>query len=140
MNLIFTEEKKFSPQDVQELFLSVGWASGRYPTRLYSALMHSSTVLTAWDGNRLVGLMRALDDGGMLAFLHYALVHPTYQGKGIAGKLIELMKEKYQDYFYINLMTEESKNISFYEKYGFRRLTEGGAMQLQNTFISDETI
>ena len=39
----YTEEKIF----MQELFLSVGWVSGQYPQRLYKALMHSSTVLTA---------------------------------------------------------------------------------------------
>ncbi len=30
--------------------------------------------------NQLVGLIRALDDGEMVAFLHYLLVHPDYQG------------------------------------------------------------
>ncbi len=63
----YTEEKRFTQEQVQELFLSVGWVSGQYPQRLYKALMHSSTVLTAWDGDRLVGLIRALDDSEMLA-------------------------------------------------------------------------
>lgn len=59
--------KIFTQEQVQELFLSVGWVSGQYPQRLYKALMHSSTVLTAWDGDRLVGLISALDDSEMLA-------------------------------------------------------------------------
>ena len=50
----YTEEKKFTKEQVQELFLSVGWVSGNYPERLYKALMHSSTVLTVWDGEKLV--------------------------------------------------------------------------------------
>lgn len=81
----YTEEKCFTQEQVQQLFLSVGWVSGQYPQRLYKALMHSSTVLTAWDGDRLVGLIRALDDSEMLAQIHYVLVHPDYQGQGIAG-------------------------------------------------------
>ena len=60
--IVFTEEKKFSREDVQELFLSVGWISGQYPGRLFKALMNSSTVVTAWDGDRLAGLVRVLDD------------------------------------------------------------------------------
>lgn len=56
--IVFTEEKKFSREDVQELFLSVGWISGQYPGRLFKALMNSSTVVTAWDGDRLAGLVR----------------------------------------------------------------------------------
>ena len=57
--LKFTEEKNFTQDQVQQLFLSVGWVSGEYPQRLYKALMHSSTVLTVWDDEKLVGLARA---------------------------------------------------------------------------------
>ena len=56
MDIAYTEEKKFTMEQVQELFRSVGWVSGEYPQRLYKALMHSSRVTTAWDGARLVGL------------------------------------------------------------------------------------
>ena len=80
----YTEEKKFTKEQVQELFLSINWVSGNYPERLYRALMNSSTVLTVWDGERLVGLIRVLDDTAMLAQIHYVIVHPDYQGKGIA--------------------------------------------------------
>lgn len=89
----YTEEKKFTKEQVQELFLSVDWVSGNYPECLYKALMHSSTVLTVWDGEKLVGLTRVLDDTEMPAQIHYVLVHPEYQGKGIAGRMIEYIKE-----------------------------------------------
>ena len=87
----YTEEKKFTKEQVQELFLSINWVSGNYPERLYRALMNSSTVLTVWDGERLVGLIRVLDDTAMLAQIHYVIVHPDYQGKGIvcAGHSID---------------------------------------------------
>ena len=132
MQIIYTEEKKFTMEQVQELFLSVGWISGEYPRRLYKALMNSQTVITAWDGERLVGLARALDDSEMVAYMHYVLVDPAYHGKGIAGHMIELMKEKYKDYLYIELMPEEKKNAAFYEKHGFKVMEDGVAMQLCN--------
>ncbi len=62
MNIRYAEEKCFTQEQVQALFRSVGWVSGEYPSRLHKALMHSSTVITAWDGDRLVGLVRLLDD------------------------------------------------------------------------------
>lgn len=130
--ITFTDEKKFTQQSIQNLFLSVGWVSGKYPSRLYKALQNSSTVLTAWDENQLVGLVRLLDDGEMLAYMHYVLVHPSYQGQGIAGTLIEMAKKKYKDYLYIEIMPEESKNAAFYEKYGFHIMDNGVAMQLCN--------
>ena len=71
------------------------WVSGNYPERLYKALMNSSTVLTVWDGERLVGLTRVLDDTEMLAQIHYVLVDPEYQGQGIAGRMIEYIKDKF---------------------------------------------
>ena len=58
----YTEGKKFTKEQVQQLFLSVHWISGNYPERLYKALMNSSTVLTVWDNEKLVGLTRVLDE------------------------------------------------------------------------------
>ena len=114
MNITYTEERKYTEDEVQRLFLSVQWISGQYPKRLYKALQHSSTVLTAWDENRLVGLARVLDDSELLAYVHYVLVDPAYQGCGIASQLVERIKEKYKDYLYIELMPEERANAPSY--------------------------
>ena len=130
MKIQYTEEKKFTKEQIEELFLSVNWVSGKYPDRLYRALLHSSTVITAWDQDRLVGLARVLDDGEMLAYMHYVLVHPDYHGKGIAGTMIEKIKEKYSHYLYLEVMPEESKNASFYERLGFRTMGDGVPMQI----------
>ena len=128
----YTEEKKFTQEEVQKLFLSVGWTSGNYPKRLYKALMNSSTVLTAWDEEELVGLIRVLDDTEMLAQIHYVLVHPDHQGKGIAGAMLEHIKEKYKDFMYIDVMPEDKKNVPFYEKHGFTIMKNGAAIQICN--------
>ena len=47
-----------------KLFTSVGWVeeSAKYPNRLENAIYHSSTVFSAWNRDRLVGLLSALDD------------------------------------------------------------------------------
>ena len=130
--LKFTEEKIYTQEQVQSLFQSVGWVSGEYPQRLYKALMHSSTVLTVWDAERLVGLTRVLDDTEMLAQIHYVLVHPDYQGQGIAGKMIEYIKEKYKNFLYIEGMPEDKGNVAFYEKHGFEWMKNGAAIQICN--------
>ena len=130
--ITYTEEKKFTKEQVQELFLSVDWISGKYPERLYKALMNSSTVLTVWDGEKLVGLTRVLDDTEMLAQVHYVLVKPDYQGMGIAGKMIEYIKEKYKDFVYIEGMPENKKNVPFYQKHGFSLMENGAAIQICN--------
>ena len=131
----YTKEKLFSQEQIEELFKSVKWHSANYPSRLYKALCHSSTVITAWEGERLVGLARALDDGELVAYIKYVLVHPDYQGQGIAGNLIELLKEKYKDYLYIDGMPDENKNVPFYVKHGFTVLEEGAPIQIWNRDI-----
>ena len=128
----YTEEKKFTKEQVQQLFLSVNWISGNYPERLYKALMNSSTVLTVWDDQKLVGLTRVLDDTEMLAQIHYVLVDPAYQGMGIAGKMIEYIKEKYKDFMYIDGMPEDKENVPFYQKHGFSLMENGVAIQICN--------
>ena len=132
MEITYTEDKVFTQEQIQRLFRSVGWVSGEYPSWLYKALMHYSTVLTAWDGDHLVGLVRVLDDSELVAYMHYVLVDPDYQGKGIAGTMIEQIKEKYRNYLYIEIMPEESKNAAFYQRFGFQTMTDGVAMQLCN--------
>ncbi|MBT1161489.1 GNAT family N-acetyltransferase [Bifidobacterium sp. SO1] len=132
MTIAYTEERKFTKDQVQQLFRSVGWMSGEYPDQPYKALMGSSTVISAWDGDCLVGLVRALDDGAMLAYMHYVLVDPEYQGHGIAGHMVRMIQEKYRDFFYVEVMPEESKNASFYERFGFKVMTDGVAMQTVN--------
>lgn len=132
MNIEYKETKDFTEKEIEDLFLSVCWLSGKYPHRLIKALKSSSLVITAWDNSRLIGLIRGIDDGEMVAFIHYLLVHPNYQGMGIATHLINLVKERYSSYLYINVMPDEKQNIRFYQKQGFTLLEDGAAMQIRN--------
>ena len=132
MKIEYKETKDFTEKEVEQLFLSVNWLSGRYPDRLIKALKGSSLVITACDGSKLVGLLRGIDDGEMVAFLHYLLVHPDYQGMGIATHLLDMAKEKYKSYLYLNVMPDEKENIPFYERHGFNLLADGAAMQIRH--------
>ena len=68
----------------------------------------------------------------MVAFLHYLLVRPDYQGNGIAAQLLTITKKRYKDYLYINIMPDERQNISFYQRHGFTLLDDGAAMQIRH--------
>lgn len=130
--ITYTTEKSFSVDQVVALFRAVGWHSADYPTRLHEALMGSSYVVTAWDGDRLVGLVRALDDGELNAYLKYLLVDPAYQGRGIAGALMRDVLDHYRDYLYVDVMPEESKNAPLYEHFGFERMPDGVPLEIWN--------
>ena len=67
---------------------------------------------------------------GALIITPYVLVHPAYHGQGIAGHMLELIKEKYRDFLYIEAMPEDKKNVPFYEKHGFSVMEKGAAIQI----------
>ncbi len=130
MTIHYEEKKEFTEEALGALFGAVGWASGKYPKRLVAAMRNSSRVLSAWDGDRLVGLARSLDDGATTAFLHYLLVHPAYQKYHIGGTLLSKMLEFYQEYLYVKIMPSDQALIPFYEKYGFRMYDRYCAMEI----------
>ena len=131
MEITYKDTHDFKKEDLEELFLSVNWSSGHYPDKLVIAMRNFKTVYTAWDGEKLVGLICAMDDGIMTAYIHYMLVNPAYQHRGIGKRLMEKMKETYKDYLRIALIAY-NKEIGFYESSGFRKDDEASPM-----FITD---
>jgi len=129
MKMMYRQSKEFTKKDLEDLFLSVDWSSGHYPDKLVVAMKNSATVLSAWDGGKLVGLANALDDGIMTAYVHYVLVHPDYQGAGIGKALLTQMREIYKDYLRIVLVSYNSE-IGFYEGLGFVESKECAPMML----------
>lgn len=131
MKITYKDCKTFTPAQLETLFCSVKWESGKYPERLAQAMRGSSRVLSAWDGELLVGLIRSLDDGCTAAFIHYLLVHPDYQKYHIGGTLLCKLLEGCQDYLYIKIMPSGKALVPFYEKYGFRVYDNYCAMQIE---------
>ena len=75
MEIKYKTIKEFNKIELEDLFLSVGWSSGKYPEQLVIAMKNSYSVVSAWDGDKLVGLINALSDGIMTAYFHYLLVN-----------------------------------------------------------------
>ena len=98
----YLETRNFTKAQLQELFKSVGWLSANYPERLFKAMNNCETVFTAWDNDKLAGLVNAIDDGELTAYVHYLLVNPEYQGQGIASELLRMLKEKYKSDYRID--------------------------------------
>ncbi|MCI8752359.1 MAG: hypothetical protein HFH66_13605 [Lachnospiraceae bacterium] len=52
--VIYKEIKEFSKKELEELFLSVNWDSGKYPEKLAIVMKNSSNVISAWDNEKLI--------------------------------------------------------------------------------------
>jgi ribosomal protein S18 acetylase RimI-like enzyme len=118
MNIEYKSIKDFTPQELQNLFLSVSWSSGNYPDKLATAMKNSNTVFTAWDNEKLVGLINVLDDSIMTAYIHYLLIMPEYQHVGIGKSLIKMVIDKYKSFLRIVLIAYD-KETEFYKHCGF---------------------
>ena len=110
--------KEFTKEELQSLFLSVEWSSGHFPEKLVLAMKGFSSVFSAYDGDKLIGMACAMDDGVMNAYLHYLLVDPAYQGQGVGRQLVAMVKQKYKDYLRIAVIGYDEE-LSFYQNCGF---------------------
>ncbi|MEM8601084.1 MAG: GNAT family N-acetyltransferase [Bacteroidota bacterium] len=81
----------------------------------------SSLVLSAWMGERLVGLARVMTDGVQFSFLCDLAVEPDVQGVGLGRQLIEAVLEQCRG---TELMLRDSDISSgFYQRLGFGKVT-----------------
>jgi ribosomal protein S18 acetylase RimI-like enzyme len=105
---------------LQELFqLAAFWARDRALDDLATAIAHSDPVITAWDGDRLIGFARATSDGIYRATIWDVVIHPDYQGAGLGRKLVQtvLSHPKMCRVERVYLMTTQQQR--FYERIGF---------------------
>jgi ribosomal protein S18 acetylase RimI-like enzyme len=99
--------------------LAAFWAKRRRREDLATAIRHSNPVVTAWDGDRLIGFARATSDGVYRATVWDVVVHPNFQGAGIGRKLVQtvLSHPFVCPVERVYLMTTNQQR--FYEKIGF---------------------
>ena len=127
MNIKYKDIHDFKSEDLERLFLSVEWSSGHFPDKLAVAVKNFSTVYSAWDGDKLVGMVCVMDDGIMNAYVHYLLVDPDYHGKTIGRTLVNMAKEKYKDYMRIVVVACDDE-MHFYEACGFKKSEKSSPM------------
>jgi GNAT superfamily N-acetyltransferase len=121
MNKMKYKYQKDVPKDqVVALYESVQWSSAEKPDLLLKALKNSHTVVTAWDGEKLVGLGNAISDGHLVVYYPHLAVHPEYQGRGVGTEIVRRMQKKYHSFHQQSLIAD-GKAVEFYKKFGFVR-------------------
>ena len=127
INIKYKDYHDFSEKDLEDLFLSVDWSSGHFPEKLVISMQNFKIVYSAWDGNRLVGMICAMDDGIMNAYVHYLLVNPKYHGNGIGRTLVNMVKDHYREYLRIAVIAYNDE-AHFYEQCGFEKSKDASPM------------
>ena len=115
------ELKTFDLDALLDLYNSVGWTNyTRAPEMLLKAYENSLLTLGAYDGGKLVGVIRTVGDGFSVVFIQDILVLPEYQHKGIGTRLLHEIMDRFPDVYQMELMTDNTpKTVSFYQSVGF---------------------
>jgi GNAT superfamily N-acetyltransferase len=85
------DQKNLPVEALIRLFEAVGWSDGDTPDAMKPGFLRpwlcSTLVVSAWDGDRLVGAVRVLSDTIFRSVIYDLLVDPPYQGQGIGTEL-----------------------------------------------------
>ena len=83
-------------------------------------LEHANLVVTAWEGDRLVGLSRTLTDFLYVGYLSDLAVALSHQRPGIGTELIARTREKMGPRSMLVLLAAP-KAVDYYPRIGFKR-------------------
>jgi len=130
----FLTNKNLDKKQVEHLYNDVEWSAyTQDPDNLHKAITQSFEVISAWDGGKLVGLIRVVGDGLTIIYIQDILVLNAYQNQGIATQLMEQILQKYKHVRQKVLLTEDAPNVRhFYEKNGFQSCDKGTLVAFAN--------
>lgn len=125
-NITYNETQKALPCDqLIRLFRDVGWTndeSAPEPNPEHDAnfnigYKNSTLVISAWDGERLVGAVRVLSDTVFRSYLLDLVVDPQYQHQGIGREMVARCIAHYPDSHWLVGAADDA--VRFYHKCGF---------------------
>ncbi len=134
-------EKPTDPAALSDLYSAVGWTTyARDSDYLMAAIEGSDFVVTATEGDQLVGLVRCVSDDASIVYLQDILVRPEHQGKGVGKALVRAVLHRYAHVRQKVLLTDDRpEQLHFYSSLGFRNTRELRKTPL-NAFVRIEGV
>jgi len=123
LNVSYDEIKKDLPyEQLIRLFMSAGWCNGEITQEQKEnfniGFKNSTFVVSAWEDNYLVGVIRVISDTIFRSVIYDLVVDPEYQNKGIGKELVRRCTSKYPNSEWLIQTTQEIYN--YYKKLGFK--------------------
>lgn len=128
MSIQYIESSVYEEEQIKALYDNVKWTAYTDDIpKLVKAIEHSLAVITAWDNNKLIGLIRVVGDGYTIIYVQDILVLEEYQNQGIGSELMQRILYKYHDVRQKVLLTNDAPDVrAFYEKNGFHSCDNEG--------------
>jgi ribosomal protein S18 acetylase RimI-like enzyme len=92
--------------------------------RIQKMLEHANLIVTAWDGDRLVGIARALTDFSYCCYLSDLAVDGDYQRQGIGKALLRQIQDMIGEEVALILLSAANA-MEYYPKVGFAKVENG---------------
>jgi GNAT superfamily N-acetyltransferase len=116
--LVIRKDVLVDAPSLARLFRAVGWyRKANDVPRLDRMLEGTTQMVSAWDGDRMVGFARAISDQAYNGYISSVAVHPRWQGKGLGEHLIEALMEQNDEIKFS--LTAVPGIHGFYEQLGF---------------------
>lgn len=93
-------------------------------TRIEKMLENANLIITAWDGEKLIGICRCLTDFVYCCYLSDLAVAANYQRRGIGKELIARTREYLGDQVMILLLAAPAAK-DYYGPVGFDKVDNG---------------
>ena len=121
MNITYRINAPVTVEQVIDLFRSSGIRRPiDQPERIGRMLQHANLTITAWDGEKLVGIARALTDFSFCCYLSDLAVEKAYQRGGIGKELIQRVQAAIgEESMLLLLAAPEAKD--YYPHIGFEK-------------------
>lgn len=95
--------------------------------RLADMLRHANLLLTAWDGEKLVGVSRCATDFAYFCYCSDLAVDKAYQGHGLGTRLLKATRAMIHPKATLYLISAPAA-LGFYERIGLTRIDRCFAM------------
>lgn len=134
MTINYSNEKYIDKERLESLYNDVEWYAYTDDLELLQqAIEQSLYVLTACEGDKLVGLIRVVGDGLTIIYIQDILVLKEYQNQRIATEMLQHVLNKYENVRQKVLLTDEAPDVRhFYEKNGFESCDKGELVAFAN--------
>jgi predicted N-acetyltransferase YhbS len=96
--------------------------------RIAEMYQNSDLIVSAWDGDKLVGVSRSITDFVYVCYLSDLAIRKEYQKLGIGKELIDLTKKALGDKVAIVLLAAPSA-VEYYPKVGFESMNAAFIMK-----------
>lgn len=121
MGISYKVNQKITPKQLTEVFRNSGIQRpvGDLP-RLEKMLEGADLLVTAWDGDKVIGVARALTDFVYCCYLSDLAVDEQYQKQGIGKELTACIQREIGDAVTLILISAEGA-MSYYPHIGLEK-------------------